>query len=81
MTGKIEAAFKDTTRRDSFWVFIRKSLSSLADGILRYQRYRRDYAELQKMPDYMLKDIGLEREDVSRAQREHKLDFYGAPWK
>lgn len=36
---------------------------------LRWQRRQRDRAALLSQPDYLLRDIGLQRRDIERAMR------------
>ena len=44
-------------------------LSGLAEAIGAYRRHARDYRHLQKLPDYLLDDVGLTRADVCASSR------------
>ena len=46
-----------------------KLLGSLLMRWMRWQRRRRDQASLLRQPDYLLRDIGIERRDIERAIR------------
>ncbi len=41
----------------------------LADSFRQHFRNQRDYKDLQQMPDYMLRDIGLSRADIKQARK------------
>jgi uncharacterized protein YjiS (DUF1127 family) len=45
-------------------------LEALLTQVHRWWRTRRDEAWLMRQPDYLLRDIGLERNEINRALRE-----------
>lgn len=45
------------------------ALHRIATLVGQYFRYRRDYKQVQKLPDHLLKDIGLTRADIYRAMK------------
>jgi uncharacterized protein YjiS (DUF1127 family) len=48
-------------------------LAALCLRWMRWQRRRRDQAALLRQPDYLLRDIGIERRDVERAIRGERM--------
>ena len=48
---------------------------SLITALKQLLQARRDYARLSEMPDHLLRDIGLTRDDVERARRSTRFLF------
>jgi uncharacterized protein YjiS (DUF1127 family) len=48
---------------------LRSLATSLGAKVVAWQRYHRDIAELQRMDDRMLRDIGLTRFEIESAVR------------
>jgi uncharacterized protein YjiS (DUF1127 family) len=51
-------------------------LMELIMRFYHWRRIRRDEAWLQRQPDYLLRDIGLEREEISRTLRGRGSGLY-----
>jgi uncharacterized protein YjiS (DUF1127 family) len=45
-------------------------LAALGNALLRWYRRHRDLAHLMELEDYLLRDVGLTREQVRRAAAE-----------
>jgi uncharacterized protein YjiS (DUF1127 family) len=55
--------------RDRQSAALSRLLGRLTAKVLNWRRRRRDYAVLMGQPDYMLRDIGLARQDIEGAVR------------
>jgi uncharacterized protein YjiS (DUF1127 family) len=49
-------------------------LGSLLRELIEAHRRRRDVAQLESLPDYMLRDIGISRSEIGRTVRDGRDD-------
>jgi uncharacterized protein YjiS (DUF1127 family) len=62
----------------SAWALAMNPLVAVFLGVERILTWRRELAELSKLDDALLKDIGLSRADVERA---HAMPVGADPWR
>ena len=71
MTNYIGALARPMGRRGAI---LPQLMGQLTQALRNWHRRRRDQNALERQPDYLLKDIGLERHEIERAV--HGRPFY-----